>query len=81
MVYSGKFSKKKQKVNRISDFKIIQNWGFGMAPFKPKIERNYNSSIQEILSFLYGKLNYNEIDLDSISIVKGLLNRCIKKDQ
>lgn len=58
---------------------IKHKWGFGHAPLKKETEYKNRKAI--ILLYKNLKDEDATIDLDAISLVKGLLNRCLRKDQ
>ena len=61
--------------------KQIPKWGFGMAPISSRMEARYTSAANEILHVLVGCIDLAEVDLDAISEVKGMFNRCVRQDQ
>lgn len=58
---------------------INHKWGFGHAPLKSKTAFKNKKAVLSFLKHIKGETT--EIDLDEISLVKGLINRCIRKDQ
>jgi hypothetical protein len=60
--------------------KYDQKWGFGMAPLKSKTEYKYKKATYRVLKILKNN-QQSEINLDDISTLKGMVNRCIKQDQ
>lgn len=58
---------------------IEHKWGFGHAPLKSATAYKNRKAIVALLKHIRGELL--EIDLEAISLVKGLINRCIRKDQ
>ncbi|WP_338752908.1 hypothetical protein [Bacillus sp. FJAT-52991] len=61
--------------------KYNQKWGFGMAPLKSKMEYEYKKAVYSVYKILTGIVSANEMDLDDISKLKGLINRCLRQDQ
>jgi|GEM_PF-359537 len=62
--------------------KKIPKWGFGMAPLKPATEERYCDAIHQMRSFLDSANQKSlSINLNAISEVKGLVNRCVRQDQ
>ena len=60
--------------------KVSQNWGFGMAPIKSEVQEERRRCVLSLLDYL--KTNgETDIELDSISQVKGLFNRILRQDQ
>lgn len=59
----------------------IQKWGFGMAPLKPKTEYSYKKSVYSLYKILVDSFENGEMNIEDISVFKGLVNRCIKQDQ
>lgn len=59
----------------------IAKWGFGMAPLKQTTLTRYCDATRDVERFLAGELAAADISLESISEVKGLVNRCIQQDQ
>lgn len=58
---------------------INHKWGFGHAPLKSKTALKNKKAVLSFLKHINDETT--EIDLDEISLVKGLINRCIRKDQ
>lgn len=61
--------------------KVIQKWGFGMAPISDRMNLRYSDAVSALLSFLAKHGNTEQLDLDSISELKGMYNWCLRKDQ
>jgi hypothetical protein len=61
--------------------KKIPKWGFGMAPISEKMQGRYDYAVQSMLDLLEGKMTFKDIDPDQISALKGMFNRCLRKDQ
>ena len=59
----------------------IPKWGFGMAPIKQKTKEKYTQAVTAVFQYINGKTHIDDINLDHLSEVKGLLNRCIRQDQ
>lgn len=59
----------------------IPKWGFGMAPLKPETDSRYRAAVHTISDFLIGNLGLEQLLPESVSEVKGLVNRCIRQDQ
>lgn len=65
----------------MSNEKIHNKWGFGMAPLKSNTEYKNRKAVYTIYKILIKEsLNHSDY-LDDISIFKGMINRCIKQDQ
>lgn len=58
----------------------ISKWGFGSAPISKVMQGRYDSAVSSVLSFLETNDN-SGVDAESISEVKGMFNRCVRKDQ
>lgn len=61
--------------------RIIPKWGFGMAPISDRMRERYDSAVQTALDFLQDNLCHDDVDLDHISELKGMFNRCLRQDQ
>lgn len=61
--------------------KQIPKWGFGMAPLSEVMQARYEQAVNSVPSVLCNNLSLAEVSLDSISELKGMLNRCIRQDQ
>ena len=61
--------------------KISQKWGFGMAPISKVMKARYDIAVENNLQYLEGRLPAQELSLDHISELKGMINRCVLQDQ
>lgn len=61
--------------------KFIAKWGFGMAPISERMQKRYDDAVQTTLDLFDGNLSFEEVNLDAISELKGMFNRCIRQDQ
>lgn len=61
--------------------KFIAKWGFGMAPISDRMQIRYDIAVQTMLDMLAGNLTIDEINLEALSDLKGMFNRCIRQDQ
>ena len=52
---------------------------FGRLPISDRMRPRYISALRDLCSFL--KHSQESVELDSISEVKGMVNRCLRKDQ
>jgi len=59
----------------------IPKWGFGMAPLTAKTIARYCNAVRVIEGFIDMKIAPEDVSLESVSEVKGLVNRCIQQDQ
>lgn len=60
----------------------IVKWGFGAAPLKKRTKTKYTTSLQDVYLFIQGQLQISESEIcQAISVVKGMFNRIVKKDQ
>ena len=59
----------------------IQKWGFGMAPISERMQTRYSGAVSAISDFLRDNVVTEQLDLEKISELKGMFNRCLKKDQ
>jgi cold shock CspA family protein len=59
----------------------IAKWGFGMAPISHTMQRRYDRAVQTALDLIDGNLAAEEVSLDDISELKGMFNRCLRRDQ
>jgi hypothetical protein len=65
----------------MDDKRNIPKWGFGMAPISARMQGRYDLAVDALLSFFEGYLSLSELDPDLVSELKGMFNRCIRKDQ
>lgn len=65
----------------MSGAKKVAKWGFGMAPVSSRMRKRYDDAVQTALDFIGGNLLLEEINLDHVSELKGMFNRCLRKDQ
>lgn len=61
--------------------KKIQKWGFGMAPLSETMRLRYERAARHLEQVLTEEISLSEVDLTSISELKGMFNRCLRKDQ
>ena len=59
----------------------IAKWGFGMAPISSRMRQRYDHAVQTTLDLLYGNPVDPPIVVDALSELKGMFNRCVRKDQ
>ncbi|RAK69434.1 GIY-YIG nuclease family protein [Hymenobacter edaphi] len=59
--------------------KITQKWGFGMAPISKVMQGRYDYAVESMLKFISD--GSCDLDPDYISELKGMFNRCVRKDQ
>ena len=59
----------------------IAKWGFGMAPISSRMRQRYDRAVQTTLDLLYGNPVDPQIVADALSELKGMFNRCVRKDQ
>lgn len=57
----------------------IAKWGFGMAPISIRMRPRYDEAVQTGLTFLEGQ--QTDVDIDKVSELKGMFNRCLRQDQ
>lgn len=61
--------------------KGIAKWGFGMAPISDRMRHRYDSAVQCAKDLVEGTATLSEVQLDHISQLKGMFNRCLRQDQ
>ena len=59
----------------------IAKWGFGMSPISSRMRRRYDHAVQTTLDLLYGNPSDPQIVVEALSELKGMFNRCVRKDQ
>ena len=59
----------------------IPKWGFGMAPISSRMRLRYDAAVQAVADLLQENIPYCEVNLDHLSELKGMFNRCIRQDQ
>ncbi|MEG5049832.1 MULTISPECIES: GIY-YIG nuclease family protein [unclassified Microcoleus] len=52
-----------------------------MAPISARMQGRYDYAVQSMIDFLEGNTAIEEIEPDQISELKGMFNRCLRKDQ
>ena len=52
-----------------------------MAPISARMQGRYDYAVQSMIDFLEGNTAIGEIEPDQISELKGMFNRCLRKDQ
>jgi cold shock CspA family protein len=65
----------------VSSSHNTSKWGFGMAPMSSRMRTRYDDAVQTGLDVVEGNLLFEDIDLDRISELKGMFNRCLRRDQ
>lgn len=62
--------------------KIVQKWGFGMAPIKSDVQNSRLLAAKAVVQLLTGSERTSSRDaLDALSIIKGLYSRSFRQDQ
>ena len=59
----------------------VAKWGFGMAPISTTMRLRYDRAVRSTLEILERDMPMPEIDLDDLSELKGMFNRCVRQDQ
>lgn len=59
----------------------IAKYGFGQAPISSRMRRRYDSAVRQTLDAIHGADVDRVCVLDALSEVKGMFNRCVRKDQ
>lgn len=57
----------------------IAKYGFGMAPISARMQGRYDLAVEAMLDYLAG--DSEDIEPELLSELKGMFNRCIRKDQ
>ena len=52
-----------------------------MAPISARMQGRYDYAVQSMIDFFEGKTALEEIEPEQISELKGMFNRCLRKDQ
>lgn len=60
---------------------LLSDSNFGRLPISDRMRPRYIHSLQSVLTFLNSPEDFSSIKPEDISEVKGLLNRCVRKDQ
>lgn len=61
--------------------KPIAKWGFGMAPLSDTMRERYDNAVRTLIFFLRAEIIASEVELNSVSELKGMFNRSLRKDQ
>ena len=64
-----------------SKYPKVPKWGFGMAPLSKTMRERYDTAVRTLLLFMADEIPSSEVQLEAISELKGMFNRCLKKDQ
>ncbi len=59
----------------------IAKWGFGMAPISKTMRERYDRAVRGTITVLENDLRSTDVDLDALSELKGMFNRCVRQDQ
>lgn len=59
----------------------LSDSGFGRLPISDRMRPRYIRSLQSVISLLSSPEHNDPIDPSDLSEVKGILNRCVRKDQ
>ena len=70
-----------EQSNAMRPNRQIAKWGFGMAPISSRMRRRYDHAVQTTLDLLYGNPAEPQIIVEALSELKGMFNRCVRKDQ
>ncbi|WP_431875986.1 GIY-YIG nuclease family protein [Micromonospora marina] len=62
--------------------RIVQKWGFGMAPIKSEVQQQRVQAAAAVLRFLEDRQPNARITIqEDLSVIKGLYSRCHRQDQ
>jgi Meiotically up-regulated gene 113 len=64
-----------------SGYPRIAKWGFGMSPISKTMEERYATAVRTVSLFLADEISPETLELEAISELKGMFNRCLRKDQ
>ena len=59
--------------------KITQKWGFGMAPISARMQNRYDCAVESVIGYIENVDMV--INIEDISELKGMFNRCVRQDQ
>ena len=59
----------------------VAKWGFGMAPVSSRMRERYDAAVSNVAKFMNGQEVEKQLMLESLSELKGMFNRYIRKDQ
>ena len=62
-------------------YRDIAKWGFGMAPISSRMRQRYDHAVQTTFDLLCSNPADPEVVVDALSELKGMFNRCVRKDQ
>lgn len=68
-------------VNIMKEKKPIAKWGFGMAPISRRMRQRYDAAVSDVSRLMNGDEVDNQTVVESISDLKWMFNRYIRKDQ
>lgn len=60
---------------------MIAKWGFGNAPISSRMRERYDTAVHTVSNFMHGFPVETETVPAAISELKGMFNRCVRKDQ
>lgn len=59
----------------------IAKWGFGMAPISNTMRERYDRAVRATIAVLENDQQLTEVDIDTLSELKGMFNRSVRQDQ
>ncbi len=68
-------------VKRDARLFLLSDSGFGRLPISDRMRPRYMRALREVVGFLSRPPDGPECDAEALSEVKGILNRCVRKDQ
>lgn len=61
--------------------KVVAKWGFGMAPISDRMRSRYDAAVRDISLLVKGELSIQDLNVEQLSELKGMFNRCVRQDQ
>lgn len=68
-------------VNIMQERKPVAKWEFGMAPISQRMRQRYNTAVSDVSKLLNGEAVDNHTVVESISELKGMFSRHVRKDR
>ncbi len=70
-----------EAVNIVKEKRSVAKWGFGMAPISSRMRERYDAAVSDVSKLMNGQEVESQSVLESLSELKGMFNRYIRKDQ
>ncbi len=65
----------------MNEKKSVAKWGFGMSPISSQMRQRYDEAVYNVSRLMNGEEVDSQVVLESLSELKGMFSRYIRKDQ